>query len=250
MRIALFASGHVGRAALATMLETGRPPVALVAEEPELGELRAASELPADAAFSASEVETDWGRTRLRSLDPDLGILAWWNRLIRKPLLEVPRLGFLNFHPSFLPHDRGKHYNFWTLAEETPFGVTIHWITEGVDDGDIAFQRPIAKSWTDTGETLYARCQEEMVVLFRDNLDRIWAGEIPRIPQPEGGSFHRADELERASRIDLDRTYTARSLLNVLRGRTFPPHPGAWFEDDGERYEIELRIRRVSGDEQ
>jgi methionyl-tRNA formyltransferase len=244
MRIALFASGPVGRAALSTMVEAERPPVALVTEGTEVAELAVACGLPSDSMFSAQEVETDDGHQRLASLDAELGILAWWNRIIGDPLFGLTRLGYLNFHPSLLPHNRGKHYNFWTLVEETPFGVTIHWITKGIDDGDIAFQRPIEKSWEDTGESLYTRAQAEMTALFRDSFDRIWEGDIPRIAQPGGGTFHRANELDEASRIDLDRTYAARSLLNILRARTFPPHPGAWFEDGEERYEIELRIRR------
>ena len=64
----------------------------------------------------------------LSVLECDLGILAWWPRLIKEPLLSMPKNGYINTHPSLLPFNRGKHYNFWALVEQVPFGVSLHFI--------------------------------------------------------------------------------------------------------------------------
>jgi methionyl-tRNA formyltransferase len=182
----------------------------------------------------------------LRALAPDLIVLAWWPHVVQAELLAVPRLGTLNLHPSLLPHNRGKHYNFWNLVEDVPFGVSIHWVVPDVDAGDVAFQAPIEKSWEDTGGTLYGKAQEAIVRLFRESLPAIRAGRIPRRAQDLGaGSFHKARELEPASRIELDRSTTPRALLNLLRARTFPPHPAAWFSEGGRAYEVRVSIRRA-----
>jgi len=182
----------------------------------------------------------------LRSLELDLILLSWWPYILKKSLKEIPRLGCLNFHPSYLSYNRGKHYNFWTIVEDTPFGVTLHWVDEGIDTGDKAFQSPIEKSWEDTGETLYYKAQKEIVRLFREKFPEIKRGNIPRIPQDlSKGSFHRNNELEEASRIDLDRNYKARDLLNIFRARTFRPYPGAWFIDNEVKYEVRVEITRV-----
>ena len=61
---------------------------------------------------------------------PDMFILAWWPKLLKSNLINIPHLGCLNFHPSLLPHNQGKHPNFWSIVEETPFGVTLHFIDE------------------------------------------------------------------------------------------------------------------------
>ena len=45
----------------------------------------------------------------------DLGFLVWWPKIIGNPLLGLPRLGLINTHPSYLPYNRGKNYNFWAL---------------------------------------------------------------------------------------------------------------------------------------
>ncbi len=182
----------------------------------------------------------------LLGVNADLGILAWWPYLIREPVLSLPRVGFLNFHPSLLPYNRGKHPNFWSLVEETPFGASIHWVDDKIDHGDVAFQVAIEKSWEDTGETLYHKAKREIVQLFIDNYSRIRKGMIPRIPQHQSlVTFHRASELHKASELFLDRKYKAQEILNLLRARTFPPHPACWFQDGSNCYEVRVQITRV-----
>src|SRR4051812_12402530 len=113
----------------------------------------------------------------------DLGILAWWPKVILRPLLQVPRWGFINTHPSFLPFNRGKHYNFWALVEQAPFGVSLHRVTPAVDAGEIVAQRSIPYSWSDTGGTLYTKAQDEMVSLFSETYPSLRKGDFVSVPQ-------------------------------------------------------------------
>ncbi len=177
----------------------------------------------------------------------DLGILAWWPKILKSPLLDLPKLGFVNTHPSLLPHNRGKHYNFWALVEQAPFGVTLHLADSGVDSGHIVAQESIAYDWCDTGETLYKKAQLAMLNLFRETYPSLRTGRFNLTPQDTlAGSFHRASELEFASEISLDKQYRARDLLNLLRARTFEGHPNCWFEEEGNRYEISVKITKAS----
>lgn len=177
----------------------------------------------------------------------DLGILAWWPKILKNPLLDAPRLGFVNTHPSLLPHNRGKHYNFWALVEQAPFGVTLHRVDSGVDTGAIIAQAPIDYDWCDTGETLYNKAQAAMLEILNKTYPVLRLGQFESKSQDVGaGSFHRASELESASKIDLDGHYRARDLLNLLRARTFEGYPGCWFEEAGKHYEISMKIRKVN----
>ncbi len=183
----------------------------------------------------------------LRSLDIDIFILAWWPYIIKEPLIDMPRIGTLNFHPSYLPHNRGKHYNFWAIVEEAPFGVSLHFIEKSIDSGDIAFQSRISTSWEDTGETLYRKAQSAILQLFKESFPAIKQGDIPRQPQDlQQGSSHWGTELEPASEIILDKEYTGRQLLNLLRARTFSPHPGCRFTVRGETYEVRVQITNIT----
>jgi methionyl-tRNA formyltransferase len=249
VNIALFASGPVGCRAAAVLAQHGTRPACVVLDQSDHErheELLAALGAPDIETISSDVVDEPATLDRLHSLGLDLGVLAWWPHIIPTRLIRTARLGFLNFHPSLLPHNRGKDPNFWALIEEAPFGVTLHFIDERIDAGPIAFQREIPVTWQDTGGSLYERATDAIIDLFSESLERIVAEDLPRMVQDESAaSFHRRDELDAASRIDLDAMYTARQLLNLVRARTFPGHPAAWFVDGDSRYEVRVEIRRV-----
>ncbi|MDH4098948.1 MAG: formyltransferase family protein [Nitrospirota bacterium] len=250
MNIALFAAGNVGYEVARVFGDNNVEPLCLVLDSKASSEMKGkiieAAKVPEDRVYYSDELYSKEILNTLEKMRPDLIILCWWPYIIKEPLISLPRHGCLNFHPSLLPNNRGKHYNFWALVEEAPFGVTLHFVDEGVDTGDIAFQSRIETTWEDTGETLYYKAQQEIVRLFKDNFSRIVNGDIPRTPQNhEEGSFHRASELDPASEIVLDSHCRARNLLNMIRARTFPPHPAAWFVENGSRYEVRIEIKKI-----
>ncbi|MEM5427381.1 formyltransferase family protein [Cupriavidus oxalaticus] len=178
--------------------------------------------------------------------DVDLLVLAWWPRILTRKLIEIPRRGVVNFHPSLLPYNRGKHYNFWTIVEETPFGVSLHLVNEGVDQGDILFQSRIEKTWEDDGGSLYRAAKQAMVTLFESHYEDLVTGNYVARPQDlKCGSFHLARELDPASEIFLDRSYQGRELLNLLRARTFAGNPSCYFHEGGKKYEVRISIKEV-----
>ena len=178
-------------------------------------------------------------------LDADLGLLVWWPKIIKSPLLNLPKFGFINTHPSLLPYNRGKHYNFWALVEQAPFGVTLHFVDEGIDTGDIVAQERISYTWEDNGGTLYARAQKRIVDLFKKVYPKIRTLDIERNKQDlSQGSFHLANEMDQVCQLDLEKKYRLRDLLNLLRARTFPGCPACWFFDAGEEYEVRIEIKR------
>ncbi|MFM7886225.1 MAG: formyltransferase family protein [Pseudanabaena sp.] len=178
-------------------------------------------------------------------IELDIGFLIWWPRIIKQPLLKIPKYGFINTHPSLLPYNRGKHYNFWALVEQVPFGVSLHFVEEGIDNGDLVSQVPIYYDWEDNGESLYKKAQSAMIDLFKQSYPEIRDLNINRQKQDlNAGSFHFANEINKMSQICLDQTYKARDLLNLLRARTFSTHPACWFEDGLDEYEVRIKITR------
>lgn len=239
------ADGNVGALATEWILENYSYEVAAVVStgENDISNLCAAANVPTHVYKDEADL-LDW--LDRRSADFDTGFLVWWPHIVRSRLLNRASKGFFNTHPSLLPHNRGKHYNFWALVEEAPFGVTIHRVDQGVDSGPIVAQRSIPYDWTDNGGTLYSKAQSAMIELLRETLPAIISGKVIETPQPTDiGSFHFAAELDIASVVDLDRTYTARELLNLLRARTFPGHPGCRFRDDNSEFEVRVQITRV-----
>ena len=182
-----------------------------------------------------------------RGIRADLGLLAWWPHILKAPLLDATAHGFINTHPSLLPHNRGKHYSFWALVEQVPFGASLHFVNEGIDSGDVVAQTSIPYDWEDTGGTLHSKATHEMVELVKKSYPSMRGLNIERVAQNlRDGSFHQATELENASRIDLDKTYRARDLLNMLRA----PHVsrGIRLHLRGRQYGDEVRIEIKNGE--
>lgn len=185
---------------------------------------------------------------KIKSLEIDfrLGILIWWPKIIKEPLLSIPESGFVNTHPSFLPHNRGKHYSFWAIVEECPYGVSLHKVDQGIDSGDIVSQSSIPVDWTDTGETLHVKAKHEMVKLFAATYPSLRQSPVEGKPQPKDlGSFHHSSDIESVVQIELDRMMSARSLLNLLRAKTFAGRQGCVFTDNGKLFEVSVQIKEI-----
>lgn len=206
--------------------------------------IKQASKLPPAKIFYSDDLKKINILKKLKETKTDLVVLAWWPYILKKNVLGIARDGYLNFHPSYLPFNRGKHYYFWSIVEGSPFGVTLHFVDEKIDTGDIAYQALIDKTWEDTGESLYKKAQKEILHLFKSKYLEIRSGHIPRRRQKLSlGSFHNSSELEQASKIDLDKMYKGRLLLNILRGRSFRKGPSAWFRDGDKTYEVRVQIK-------
>lgn len=177
----------------------------------------------------------------------DLGLLIWWPRIISKQLIEISRNGFVNTHPSLLPHNRGRNPNHWAIVEGRPYGVTLHLVDEGVDSGSIVAQREIEITWEDTAESIYKQAQNEMVLLFQEKYESLRSFSFDARPQTvESGSLHFGSEFSMTSRLSLDRATTVREVLNQVRARMFTGHPACRFEENGTEYEVQIKITRVA----
>jgi methionyl-tRNA formyltransferase len=243
MRLLLFCDSHVGSAIFHHLLQEYPEDLGAVVttRKNSIFESAFQHDIPA-FVFESEEQFTSAISTNSRF---DLGLLAWWPKIISAQIISLTKGGFINTHPSLLPYNRGKHYNFWALVEQAPFGVTLHYVNDNIDAGDIVAQNSISYGWEDTGETLYKQASQAMINLFIDSYPMIRAGKVLRVAQDlTRGSFHYGKEIDEASRIDLDNIYTARKLLNLLRARTFPGHPACEFIENGLAYEVTVKIKR------
>jgi methionyl-tRNA formyltransferase len=114
----------------------------------------------------------------------DLLVCGGWSRLFSKELLMVCPLGAVNLHPTLLPIGRGRAPIPWTIINGLKrSGVTLHYMTEGCDDGDIIGQEAFDIDPDETAETLYRKATNAAAKLCREFVPRILDGSAPRIPQ-------------------------------------------------------------------
>jgi len=243
MRLILMADGRVGWEIASFLIDNYPGDLALIVTEGanEISSLAEKNGIPNTLYLSDTQLMAQL------EVGYDLGVLAWWPHVLKPQVLDMTRLGLINTHPSLLPHNRGKHSSFWALMEQTPFGVTMHEVDDGIDTGKVLAQSAIDYSWCDTGETLHIKAQDAMLALFEATYPLFREGTLVGVEQEVGGgSFHLASEIESAKRLDLEQSYLGRDLINLLRAGTFGNQTGCWFEDSGRQYEVFISIKETS----
>src|SRR5438128_2933477 len=155
----------------------------------------------------------------------DLAVLAYVTQIVPEPLLAIPRLTSICFHPSLLPRYRGGSAIAWQLIRgETRTGVTVFWPDAGIDTGPILLQREATIGLDDTAGTLYYRTLFPLgVETVLDAVALVRSGRAPRLPQDESRASH--DPLCGDQHAAIDWTRPAGEVHDLIRG--CDPQPGA-----------------------
>lgn len=121
-----------------------------------------------------------------------------YRHLIKKDILSFFERKAINLHISFLPWNRGADPNFWSILEDTPKGVTIHYIDEGLDTGGIIVQKEVPVDKGDTLRSSYQRLCNEIENLFIQNWIDIKSNRFQGKPQNLAeGSFHLKKDIKK-----------------------------------------------------
>lgn len=161
---------------------------------------------------------------QLRALSPDLGVLVAYGYILRRRLLELPRHGLLNVHPSLLPRYRGAAPIQRCLMDgATETGVAIIRMSRAVDSGDVVAIERIAVGPDENAGELSARLSELGARLLASAVERLAAGELSAEPQ-DSCRASPAPKIGKADRI-VDWNSTALSVHNRIRALS--PEPGA-----------------------
>lgn len=127
----------------------------------------------------------------VRSLKPELIVVAAYGKLLPEDILNVPPLGSINVHSSLLPKYRGAAPIHWAMLNgEEETGVTIMHMVSELDAGDIIMQEKTSIDKDETVETLYSRLAQMGGDLLLKAVSALESGTAPRIPQdPEQVSY-------------------------------------------------------------
>lgn len=167
----------------------------------------------------------------LRDIAPDAGIIAAYGQLLRQPVLDVPRLGFLNVHASLLPRWRGASpIAAAILAGDRQSGATIMQVVLELDAGPMLDRAAVDIAREDTSATLSARIADAGADLLVRLLPRWERGEITPVPQDDTLATY-APQIKKADAlIDFD----AQSAEAIERKvRAYNPWPMAYALIDG-----------------
>jgi len=176
--------------------------------------------------YTTEEVNLPKWIEKIAAFNPDIIFSFYYRKMICREILDLPKVGAFNLHGSYLPDYRGRCPVNWVLVKgEKKTGVTLHYMIDKPDAGDIVGQKAVVIDLEDTAKTLYDKLCRAAKDLLSELLPLIKQGQIPRQGQDlKRGSYYGGRRPE-DGRIDWEKP--ADEIYNLIRAVT-RPYPGAY----------------------
>ncbi len=164
----------------------------------------------------------------------DLFALASYGKILPQAILDMPKLGAMNVHPSLLPQYRGATPIQNALLNGEAFtGVSIMLMDAGMDTGDLVSQEPVLINLDDDYGTLHDRLAQRGADLLGYAIDLAKRGPLQPVPQAGTASYTRPIRKED---LAIDLSWPAQRIVNTVRA--FAPTPAARATIDGESVKV------------
>lgn len=154
---------------------------------------------------------------KIKGMNPDIICVVAYGKILPKEILDIPKYGCINVHPSLLPKYRGSAPIQWAILNgDKKTGVTTMYLNEQMDAGDIILQTETNIKEDETSGELWNRLSKVGAELLVKTLEQIEDGTAPR--EKQGKDFTIAPMLEKSqAKIDWENK-TAREIKNLVRG--------------------------------
>lgn len=153
----------------------------------------------------------------IEEIDPACIVVAAYGKILPKEMLDLPEYGCINVHGSLLPKYRGSAPIQWSVINgEKETGVTIMQMAEGVDTGDMLYQKAIPIQIDDTAESMFEKLSVLGGEMITEALDLLEKGELTAVKQDEALSTHAPMLDKKISEIDWLKS--AKEVHDLVRG--------------------------------
>ena len=229
MRIVCIGQAAFGEAVLRKLTETGEEVVAVYAPPHSAGKRDPLRELAIQkgiAIFQPGSMRVPEVYEEHKKLKPDLNVMAFVTSILPDSILDYPRLGTIQYHPSLLPKHRGGSAINWAIINgETKTGVTTFYINERIDTGEIILQDKTAIHSDEKAGALHDRLMLLGAKLVLKTVALIQKDKVQPIVQLETGQLKAAPKIHRDT-CKIDWTDSALLIYNKIRGLS--PYPASW----------------------
>ena len=237
MKIALLGQQDFGKAVLEALLARGDEVAGVFCKPDAPGAkpdaLRQAAEDKGLKLYQFKSLRSPEAEAAMRSLQADLGVMAYVTQFAPHSFVTIPRLGTIQFHPSLLPRHRGPSSISWPIVlGESETGITIFRPTDGLDEGPVILQKacPIEPDET-LGELYFNKLFPMGVAALVEAAEMVFNGWHEEKHQNEADATYEGWMLEEESRVHWHQHVD--HIYNLIRGCN--PAPGAWTEIAGEK---------------
>ncbi len=182
-----------------------------------------------------TRIKSAEGVAALRAIAPDMIVTAAFGQILSKDILDIPPKGCLNVHASLLPKYRGAAPIQWAIIKgETQSGVTIMYMNEGLDTGDMISSVAVPIADDMTGGQLYETLAQAGADLLIKTIDDIDSGKAKRTPQNDAEASYYPPLSKELGRIDWNKP--AKEIRNLIRALN--PVPGTYGVINGSTIKI------------
>jgi methionyl-tRNA formyltransferase len=248
MRIVFIGTGEIGVPTLEALLKSEHDVVGVVTqpdkpvgrnqqiEPPPIKKVLIGRARPPGAPiFQPPRIKDPHAIEEIRALTPDVIVVMAYGQILPPGILEIPKIACLNLHASLLPRWRGAApIQAAIAAGDQTTGITVMYMDEGLDTGDILLQRAIDILPDETGGSLHDRLGQIAPDALLESLRLLATKTAPRIPQDNALATY-APKLKR-EQGKIDWFETAEVIERKIRA--FNPWPGAFMQIGGQNLKI------------
>jgi len=254
MRVLFIGTGEIGVPVLRWLIESPEHELIGVVTQPDkpVGREQRIEAPPVKAALAGNDVpilqpkriKSEEAVAEIRALPLDVIVVMAYGQILPRAVLEIPPIACLNLHASLLPRHRGAApIQAAIVAGDRETGITVMYMGEGLDTGEVMLETRIEIAADETGGSLHDRLAEIAPGALKEALEKLQAGTAPRLPQDSSSATY-APKLEREhGRID----WTEAAALIERKIRAFNPWPGAFtILRDAAGTERKLKVHRAT----
>ncbi len=243
MRVLFIGTGEIGVPTLRSLLESEHEVVGVVTQpDKPAGRDQRITAPPIKKALAQMQMsilqptrmKDRQSIEEIRALQPDVIVVMAYGQILPRDVLQIPKVACLNLHASLLPRWRGAApIQAAIAAGDVETGITVMYMNEGLDTGDILLARKIDILPNETGGTLHDRLGEIAPEALRESLDLF--PNAPRTPQDEA----LATIAPKLNREDGRIAWNEPAEVIERKIRAFNPWPGAFAEvDNGQKLKV------------
>ena len=235
MRVVFIGTGEIGVPVLRWLVASNEHELVGVVTQPDkpVGREQRVQPPPIKAALERADIpilqpkriKHEEAVVQIRALAPDVIVVMAYGQILPRSVLEIPAVACLNLHASLLPKHRGAApIQASILAGDRETGITVMYMDEGLDTGDMLLKTTIAIAPDETGRSLHDRLATIAPAALASALQQLAAGTAARVPQNNDEATY-APKLER-EHGQIDWTQPAEIIERTVRA--YDPWPGTF----------------------
>ncbi|MFH1956626.1 MAG: methionyl-tRNA formyltransferase [Patescibacteria group bacterium] len=154
---------------------------------------------------------------KIKKINPDIIFIIGWSQLINKEIINIPKLGCVGSHPALLPKNRGRAVIAWHFINEDKFGgITLFYINDGCDSGDIIGQKKFAIKKDDNALTYYKKVIKLAIKILDEQLPKMVKGTAKRKKQDHKMATYLTKRVPEDSFLNFEKMKT-KEIFNQIR---------------------------------